>query len=121
MTQNNELASIPESTLENRLKDFSDLLTEIENLSEKKKQLWIEIYQNSVSDRQNAFLMFAELYKIVMSKPVEHAIHAKSMSSYLERMAKSNDQLIKLAELIASETKKADSTAGCSFRKNSWV
>jgi hypothetical protein len=93
--------------LNNKIQDFSDLLNEIENLHDKKKKLWLDIYENALNDRRNAFTMFSELYAIVKDKPMEHAVHAKSMTSYLERMAKCNDQLIKLAELIADAEKKS--------------
>lgn len=84
-----------------KIQDFSELLNQLEDLDDKKKQLWKEIYNNAVTDRQNSFVMFKELYELVDGKSSEHAVHAKSMTSYLERMAKCNDQLIKLAELIA--------------------
>lgn len=101
-----ELAQPTDAGLEARVKDFSELLDQIESMTSKKKQLWREIYENAVTDRQNTFLLFKELYKIVKAKPMEHAVHDKSISSYLERMAKCNDQLIKLADLIAAAEKK---------------
>jgi hypothetical protein len=88
-------------SIEDRVKDFSDLLNDIENLSDKKRQLWKEIYENAICDRQNAFLMFAKLVKIIEDKSTEHAVHGKTVATYIERMSKANEQLIKLAELIA--------------------
>jgi hypothetical protein len=96
---------IPEVILEEKVRDFSSLLDQIEGLSDKKKKLWKEIYENAVYDRQNAYMLFAKLVKIVEDKSTEHAVHGKSLSSYIEKMSKSNDQLIRLAELIGKTEK----------------
>ena len=88
-------------SIEARVKDFSDLLSRIDGLGDKKKQLWREIYENAITDRQYAYMMFDELVEIVHGKTTEHAVHGRSLASYLERMNKANDQLIKLAELVA--------------------
>jgi hypothetical protein len=45
-------------------------------------------------------LAFGDLYKDVHMEPAQHAIHGNTLAKYLERMEKSNAQLIKLAELI---------------------
>lgn len=105
MTQNlnsseTELTT-PDGDIDKMLKDFSGLLTEIENLSEKKKQLWKEIYENAIRDRQHAYVTLAQLLKISRDKSTELATHGRTIASMLERMSKSNDQLIRLAELIA--------------------
>jgi single-stranded DNA-specific DHH superfamily exonuclease len=84
-----------------KVKNFDELLEQIDNLSDKKKKLWREIYENAIMDRQNSYLMFSKLVNIVQDKSTEHAVHGRSISSYIERMSKANDQLIKLAELIA--------------------
>lgn len=85
---------------EERVKDFSELLQRIEGIDDKKKQLWKEIYENAITDRQNAFTMFVKLAKLSENKSHEHAVHGRNMATYLERMSKANDQLIKLAELV---------------------
>lgn len=85
---------------ESKIRDFGNLLDQIESLTDKKKQLWKEIYENAISDRQNAYVMFAKLVQIVQDKSTEHAIHGKTIATYIERMSKANDQLIKLADLI---------------------
>lgn len=97
-----------ELDLERKVKDFSELLDQIENINTKKKQLWREIYENAVTDRYNAFEQFKALHNIVKSKPMEHAVHDKSIATYLERMAKCNDQLIKLAELLSDAEKRSE-------------
>lgn len=84
-----------------RMRDFSTLLDSIESLSQKKKQLWKEIYHNAITDRQNAHATLVQLFQISQGKSTELATHGRTMASMLERMSKSNDQLIRLAELIA--------------------
>ena len=92
-------------SVEDKIKDFSDLLSQINDVSDKKKKLWKEIYQNAVTDRQNAYILFTTLIQIVEDKSTEHAIHGKTLATYIERMSKANDQIIRLAELVAkSET-----------------
>ena len=46
-------------------------------------------------------MLFVKLVKIVEDKSTEHAIHGRSLSAYIEKMSKSNEQLIRLAELVA--------------------
>jgi ethanolamine utilization protein EutQ (cupin superfamily) len=107
MSEDLGIAIISESQVEKRLQDFSDLLKNIESLDDKKRQLWKEIYENAITDRQNCYVMFMQLFKIIDSKSTEYAVHGKTLTACIERMSKANDQLIKLAELIA----KADSNS----------
>jgi hypothetical protein len=98
-----------EFTIEDKVRDFSELLAQIDNVSDKKKKLWREIYENAVTDRQNAYILFEKLISITEDKSTEHAIHGKSLSSYIERMSRANDQIIRLAELVAkSESKESE-------------
>jgi hypothetical protein len=101
-----DTVNISNKTVEERIKDFSGLLHQIESLNDKKRQLWTEIYENAISDRQNSYAMFARLVKIAQDKSSEHAVHGKTIATYIERMSKANDQLIKLAELIDKADKK---------------
>jgi hypothetical protein len=89
-----------------KTKDFGELLDELVDISEKKKKLWKEIYENALVDRHNAYSMFTQLVSITQDKSAEHAIHGRTVSSYLERMSKANEQLIRLAELIAKSESK---------------
>lgn len=93
-------------SVDERIKDFSDLLKNIETLNDKKRQLWKEIYVNAISDRQNSYMMFAKLVKLVGSKTTEFAVHGKTLTGFIERMSRANDQLIKLADLIAAAESK---------------
>jgi len=96
-------------TIDDKIKDFSDLLGQIDGVSDKKKKLWREIYENAVTDRQNAYILFTTLIEIVEDKSTEHAIHGKTLATYIERMSKANDQIIRLAELVSkSETKQEE-------------
>jgi hypothetical protein len=90
-----------EFAIESKIKNFSDLLTQIDGVSDKKKKLWKEIYENAVTDRQNAHILFTTLVEIVGDKSTEHAVHGKTIATYIERMSKANDQLIRLAELVS--------------------
>lgn len=95
--------------VQDKINDFAELLNTIDGVSDKKKRLWKEIYENAVTDRQNAYVLFTALVDIVQDKSMEHAVHGKNMSTYIEKMSKANDQLIRLAELIAkSESKQQE-------------
>ena len=83
---------------------FSELLDSLSTLQDKKKSLWRQIYENAVSDRKNAHILFGDLYKDVHNNSNEHAIHGPILAKYMERMEKSNAQLIKLAEMIDEAT-----------------
>lgn len=83
-----------------KLKNFSSVLDLIEGLDPKKKVLWKEIYDNALQDRSHAYMMFSILVGICEANTTEHAIHGKSISSYIEKMQKANDQMCRLAELI---------------------
>ena len=85
---------------EEKIKSFEDLLSSLEKTDEKKKVLWSEIYANSLSDRERASILFTEAYKAMGAGSSDHVALGGTMSKYLERMSKSNDQILKLAELI---------------------
>lgn len=87
--------------VENKVKDFQQVLDKIEHADSKKKLLWLEIYQNAALDRQNAHILFVEAYTTMQQGTTEHATLGATLTKYLERMGKSNDQLLKLAELIS--------------------
>lgn len=85
-----------------QLLDFSGLLNNLSSVEEKQKALWKQIYENAVQDRNNAYIMWADLYVFVSTNPTEHAIHGQNLSRYMERMSKANDQILKLAEMVSS-------------------
>lgn len=107
-SDHSNIVDIKKDDVNKKIVNFSDLLDSIESLDDKKKSLWREIYENAIIDRQNSFAMFKKLVDICEEKSVEHGVHARSMASYIERMSRANDQLIKLATLIAEEQKRAN-------------
>lgn len=96
---------------ENQLKNFADILDSIETLENKKKMLWKEIYENAISDREKAKLLFNDAYISMQGGVNEHMNIGAVMSKYMERMSKSNDQILKLAELIAKEEEKSEAVS----------
>lgn len=96
--------------VKNSMNEFSELLNSLDKSLDKKKTLWKQIYENAVTDRKTAYLVFADLYVAVHSRSAEHAIHGPTLSKYMERMSKSTDQLLKLAELVAAADEKSGSS-----------
>ena len=96
----------------NQAKEFDALLHSLDSSLDKKKTLWKQIYENAIQDRKNAYLVFADLYSQVHGKANEHAIHGQTISKYLERVSKSTDQLIRLAELVAAAEDKVKKEDG---------
>ena len=93
---------------ENSIKNFSDILDNIESLEDKKKLLWKEIYENALEDREKSKMLFNDAYISMQGGVNEHMNIGAIMSKYIERMSKSNDQILKLAELIAKEEEKSE-------------
>lgn len=88
--------------------DFSKIIDSIDDLDDKKKVLWKEIYENAITDRQHAFTMFVKLVKLCEDKSIEHAVHGRTIATYIEKMSRANDQLIKLAEVIRRAEEEAE-------------
>ena len=86
--------------IDKQMEDFAVLLDSISTVEDKTKALWRQIYENAVQDRRNSYLMWIDLYKNVHGNTSEHAIHGGTLAKYIERMNKTNEQLIKLAELV---------------------
>jgi len=87
--------------IEEKTKKFEEMLSELVSSEDKKKLLWKEIYENANLDRQNAHVLFVEAYTQMRTGLAEHVAIGATLSKYLERMNKSNEQLLKLAEVIA--------------------
>ena len=90
---------------EDKIKAFSELLEDLAATKDKKKALWKEIYENAVSDRERASILFTEAFKNMGGTASDHATIGSIMSKYLERMCKSNDQLLSLADMISKAEK----------------
>ena len=91
-----------------KIKEFSDLLDSLQNTEDKKKLLWKESYQNALEDRESASILLNDLLVTIPGNTANHSTHGTLATKYLERMSKSNDQIIKLAELIAKEQERQD-------------
>tara|TARA_Y100000034_G_scaffold132356_1_gene195154 strand:- start:68 stop:463 length:396 start_codon:yes stop_codon:yes gene_type:complete len=85
---------------EEKIKNFSEILDDLNSIEDKRKTLWKEIYENAVSDRERASILFTEAYKAMGTSSTDHVAIGTTMSKYLERMCKSNDQILQLADLI---------------------
>ena len=94
-----------------KIEQFSDLLETLSNTEDKKKFLWKESYQNAIDDRENANILLVDLIKVSINNSTNHLQFGTLMAKYLERMSKSNDQILKLAELIAKEEEKSPAAA----------
>ena len=94
-----------------KIKNFSDILDNIDSLQDKKKLLWKEIYENAVNDRENARVLYNDVYMNLTGALSDHANVGSVISKYLERMCRSNDQILKLAELIAKEEEKSNAVS----------
>lgn len=90
---------------------FKSLLDDISTLEDKKKSLWLEIYQNAVFDREMAIMLF-DLLILEQSKNGNNItiqqFNGPIFSKYIERMTRANDQLIKLAELVEKAQQKEE-------------
>ncbi len=93
-------------SIKKKVDAFSDILDTLNSTEEKKKLLWKEIYQNAVVDRENASMLFTDAWKNMQGGTSEHVSLGSTMSKYLERMCKSNEQILRLAELITKAEEK---------------
>ncbi len=89
-----------------KIKQFSDILDTLTSTEDKKKLLWKEIYENAVNDRENAGILFTDTLMQVKGNAANHNILGPVIVKYIERMSRANDQILKLAELIAQEETK---------------
>ena len=91
---------------EKKIKQFSDILDSLTSTEDKKKMLWKEIYENAINDRENAGILFTDVLMQVKGNAANHNILGPIVAKYIERMSRANDQILKLAELIAHEESK---------------
>ena len=91
---------------EEKISKFSELLDSLESTEDKKKLLWREIYENSLNDRESARILLTDLLIQTRGNLANHGTYGTILTKYLERMSKSNDQILRLAELIAKEEDK---------------
>ena len=91
-----------------KIESFGDILDAIESTEDKKKLLWKEIYENALNDRENASILFMDLMTQSQGNAANRSTFGPIMAKYLERMSKSNDQILRLAELIDKADSKAE-------------
>ena len=94
-----------------KLNEFSDLLDSLTNTEDKKKLLWKEAYQNALDDRESASLLLNDLLITIPGSPGNHSTHGTLATKYLERLSKCNDQILKLAELVAKEQERENTVS----------
>lgn len=92
---------------EEKLKKFTEMLNSIEQTDNKKKLLWQEIYKNALTDREQAGKLLDEAHAEMRGGAFEHSTMGPTLTKYLERMTKSNEQILKLAELIGKAEERA--------------
>jgi hypothetical protein len=92
--------------LDEKVKIFEKILKGINNLDDKKRALWMDIYTNAVVDRQSAFANYTQIVSICSDKSSEWAVHGRTVTATLERMQKATEQLIKLAVLVENAQEK---------------
>lgn len=90
-----------DSKLKKKIEAFSDILDELTSTEDKKKLLWKEIYENALIDRENAGMLFTDAWSKMSTGTSEHISLGSTLTKYLERMSKSNEQILRLAELIS--------------------
>lgn len=86
-----------------RLSDFELEILKLKNLDNKKKILWQQIYKNAVDDRSSALMLFTEAYAGMGKSSTDHVAIGGILVKYLEKMSKSNQQLIDLSLLISKD------------------
>ena len=94
-------------TKEEKIHEFSEMLDSLTTVEDKKKALWKDVYMNAVQDRHLAYTMFEDLFLQTQGNSTAYATNGSNLAKYLERMSKSNDQILKLVELISQEEEKA--------------
>ena len=86
--------------LSNAIYDFEILLENSKDLDEKKRFLWKQIYRNAVDDRASAAALFNNAYASMGQTSTDHIAMGATLVKYLEKMSKSNQQLLDLSSLI---------------------
>ena len=88
--------------------EFKAMVDTSAEVDEKLRLLWVEIYVNAVTDRQYARLAYEDLIQKVLVAPENHGLYGDKVAKYLERMSKSNDQMLALAVQIAEHQSTAE-------------
>jgi len=86
-----------------KIRSFEKILKELDGIDQQKIYLWTEIYNNAANDRATACALLAQCFTALGSGAAEHMALGGTLVKYLERMSKSNDQLLSLAQVVAKE------------------
>jgi hypothetical protein len=86
---------------------FKQILDSIENLDDKKRILWKEIYENALQDRESASVLFTDIWMQIRGNAANHNLLGPVAAKYIERMSRANDQIIKLSEMMTEEDNKS--------------
>lgn len=85
------------------LSDFEIEIEKLKNVDSRKKILWQQIYRNAIDDRSAASALFTECYAAMGKTATDHAAMGSVLVKYLEKMSKSNQQLIDLSLLMSKD------------------
>ena len=109
VTKKMEKALDKDKTLQEKVKNFTELLDSLAYLDDKRKVLWKEIYQNAIDYRERAAVLFTNATLTMDNASSTHVTLGATMTKYLERMGKSNEQILRLAEMIVKVEEKEKS------------
>jgi len=87
--------------IEDKILSFHRLVDSMATVKDQKKTLWKDIYSNAVRDRKLAFMMYQSITEN-LDDPAGHSIHGPTIAKYIERLTKSNDQVMRLCEIVSS-------------------
>lgn len=94
---------------EKKIAEFEEILSQVEELDEKKRFLWLEIYNNAKNDRTCASALFTQAFSQLGATGAEHVTLGPTLVKYLERMTKANDQLLSLASIVTKDIEQKSS------------
>jgi len=102
---NTDIASVAKEAKKqsSTMYDFEALLDKSKNTDEKKRLLWKQIYRHAIEDRSTANALFVSAYATMGQTSTDHLAMGVTLVKYLEKMTKSNQQLLELSALISKD------------------
>lgn len=88
---------------ESKIKEFESLLKEELANDDKRTKLFLEIYTNACYDREISSILFTKAFTSMGSDQTDHITLGPILVKYVERMTKSNDQILELAKLFVEK------------------
>lgn len=85
------------------LYDFEVAVDSMKGLDEKKKILWKQIYKNAIDDRAYALTLFTSAFQTLEKTATDHIALNGALTKYLEKMSKSNQQLLELSDMVSRD------------------